>query len=139
VCFVVHKTTSKLEHVILTTLFLSVLKTPTVGAPGRGICSTLFSLDILIVTSPKVSFVANGINLTGASLAPGKTIQFSYLEFTADRLGHLSLYPKERDSAAIFIGVVHSGSPSLHTTLEDSSDKDGAASSTVGSSRSPGP
>jgi hypothetical protein len=98
-----------------------------------------FSLDILIVTSPKVSFVTNGINLTGAGLAPGETIQFSYLEFTADRLGHLSLYPKERDSAAIFIGVVHSGSPSLHTTLEDSSDKDGAASSTVGSSRSPGP
>jgi hypothetical protein len=35
-CFVVHKTISELEHVILTTLFLPVKKTPIVGAPGRG-------------------------------------------------------------------------------------------------------
>jgi hypothetical protein len=42
VCFVVRKTTSKLEHTILTTLFLSVHKTPIVGTAGRGICSVLF-------------------------------------------------------------------------------------------------
>jgi hypothetical protein len=42
VCFVVHKTISELERMILTTLFLPVQKTLTVGALGRGICSMLF-------------------------------------------------------------------------------------------------
>jgi hypothetical protein len=42
--FVVHKTVSTLEHTILTTLFLSVQKTPIIGVLGRGICSTLFLL-----------------------------------------------------------------------------------------------
>jgi hypothetical protein len=42
VCFVVHKTISELERVILTTLFLPVQKTPIVGALGREICSVLF-------------------------------------------------------------------------------------------------
>jgi hypothetical protein len=35
--------------------------------------------------------------------------------------------------------MVHNGSPSLHTTLEESSDEDGIASTVGGSSGSPGP
>jgi hypothetical protein len=42
VCSVVHKTISKPECIILTTLFLPVQKILTVGTPGRGICSVLF-------------------------------------------------------------------------------------------------
>jgi hypothetical protein len=42
VCFVVHKTISELEYVILTTLFLHVQKISTIGTPGKGICSVLF-------------------------------------------------------------------------------------------------
>jgi hypothetical protein len=41
-CFIVYQTTSELECVILTTMFLPVHKTSTVGAPIRGICSMLF-------------------------------------------------------------------------------------------------
>jgi hypothetical protein len=41
-CFVVCKTISELERVILTTLFLPVQKTLTVGVPRRGISSVLF-------------------------------------------------------------------------------------------------
>jgi hypothetical protein len=41
-CFVFHKTISKQECAILTTLFLPVQKTLTVGMPVRGICSVLF-------------------------------------------------------------------------------------------------
>jgi hypothetical protein len=40
--FIVYKITSELECVILTTLYLIGSKTPTVGAPGMGICSVLF-------------------------------------------------------------------------------------------------
>jgi hypothetical protein len=46
-----------------------------------------------MVLSLKLSFVANGNNLTGVGLAPGSTIHFSSLEFTSDRIGHLSLSP----------------------------------------------
>jgi hypothetical protein len=37
VFLVVRKTTSKLEHAILTTLYLIGVKTLTVGVPGRGV------------------------------------------------------------------------------------------------------
>jgi hypothetical protein len=40
--FVVCKTTSEQEHVILTTLYLAGAKTPIVGVLGRGIYSVLF-------------------------------------------------------------------------------------------------
>jgi hypothetical protein len=42
VFFIVHKTISKLECAILTTLFLPVQNTPTVGALKREIYSVLF-------------------------------------------------------------------------------------------------
>jgi hypothetical protein len=92
-----------------------------------------------MVTSPKLSFVANGNNQTGINLTLGETIHFGSLEFITDHLGCLSLSPNEGDSSTIFIGIVHSGSLSLHTTLEDSSNEGGATSSTGGSSGSPGP
>jgi hypothetical protein len=92
-----------------------------------------------MVISPKLSFIANGNNLTDIGLAPGETICFRSLEFTADRLGRLSLSPMEGDSGTIFIGMVHSGLPSLHTALEDSSSEGGATSGAVGSFGSPGP
>jgi hypothetical protein len=50
------------------------------------------------------------------------------LEFITDHLSHLSLSPQEGDSSAIFTGMVHSRMPSLHTTLEETFNEDGAAS-----------
>jgi hypothetical protein len=90
-----------------------------------------------MVYSSKLSFVANSNNPTGVGLAPAKTICFGSLEFTADRFGHLSLSPHGGGSGAIFMRMVHNGSPSLHTALEDSSDEGGAASGKGGSSESP--
>jgi hypothetical protein len=89
--------------------------------------------------SPKLSFVANGNNLTGVGLAPDSTNHFGCLEFTADQHGLLSLSPQKWDSGTIFIGMVHSGSPSLCTTLEESSNEDHTASGTEGRSGSPDP
>jgi hypothetical protein len=93
-------------------------------------------LDVLMVPSQKLSFVANDNNPTNIGLTLGSIIYFGSLEFTTDRM---SLSPVEGDSSAIFIGMVHSGMPSLHTTLEETSDKDDATSGTGGSSESPGP
>jgi hypothetical protein len=56
-----------------------------------------------MVTSLKLSFVANGNNPTGVGLTLGETICFDNLEFTVDRLGRLSLSPEEGDSGTIFV------------------------------------
>jgi hypothetical protein len=95
-------------------------------------------LYILMVYSLKLSFVANSNNLTDVGLALGETICFGSLEFTADHFSCLSLNPEE-DSGAIFVGMVHSRSPSLHTTLEDLSNEGDATLSKGGSSGLPGP
>jgi hypothetical protein len=98
----------------------------------KGGLQRAFPQDVLMATSPKLSFIANCSNPIGIGLTPGETIHFGSLDFTANCLGRLSLSPKERDSDTIFIGMVHSGSPSLLTTLEDSYNEDGATSSTGG-------
>jgi hypothetical protein len=85
-----------------------------------------------MVYSPKLSFIANVNNTTGLGLALGETICFGSMEFTADRLGRLSLSPEEGDSSAIFVGVVHSGSPLLHIVPEDSSDESSTTSGAGG-------
>jgi hypothetical protein len=59
----------------------------------KGELQRAFPLDVLMIPSPKLSFVANINNPTGASLAPGNTIHFGSLEFTVDRLSRLSLSP----------------------------------------------
>jgi hypothetical protein len=92
-----------------------------------------------MVYSPKLSFVANGSNPTDVDLAPDETICFSSLEFTTDSLCRLCLSPQEGDSGALFVWMGHSGSPSLYTTLEDSSDEGGATSGEAGSYRSLSP
>jgi hypothetical protein len=92
-----------------------------------------------MVYSPKLTFIANGNNSTGIGLAPGETIYFGSLEFTVDHFGRLSLSPNGEDSGAIFVGMVHSGSSSLHTALKELSDEANATSGEGGSSGLPDP
>jgi hypothetical protein len=101
----------------------------------KGDLQCAFPLDVLMVPSLKLFFLANINNLTGVVLTPGSTIHFG----TIDYLDHLSLSPQEGDSSAIFVGTVHHGMPSLHTTLEETFDEDSTASGTEGSSGSPSP
>jgi hypothetical protein len=70
----------------------------------KGDLQCAFPLDVLIVYLPKLSFVANGNNLTSIGLAPGKTTCFRSLEFIADRLGRILLSALEGYSGTIFIG-----------------------------------
>jgi hypothetical protein len=85
-----------------------------------------------MVPSPKLSFITNDNNPTSVDLAPGSTIHFGGLEFIADRLAHLSLSPQKRDLGAMFIGMVHNGSPSLCTTLGEFSNEDSTTSGVEG-------
>jgi hypothetical protein len=71
-----------------------------------------------MVYSLKLTFIANRNNLTDVGLVPGETICFGSLEFTANCFGRLNLSLEGDDPGFIFIGMMHSGSPSLHTILE---------------------
>jgi hypothetical protein len=89
----------------------------------------VLSYERLMVYSLKLTIVADGNNLADVGITPGETIYFGSLEITIDRFGNLSLSPKGNDSGAIFIGMVHSGSPSLHTILQESFNEGNTASS----------
>jgi hypothetical protein len=113
-----------------------VQKTPTIERYEGGFAAC-FPLNVLMVYSPKLNFVANGNNLTGIGLTPGETICFGSLEFTTGHFGNLSLSPEENDPGVIFLGMVHNGSLSLHTVLKESYDKGDATSHRGVSSSSP--
>jgi hypothetical protein len=76
-----------------------------------------------MVYSLKLTIVANGNNPTNVGLTSGETICFGSLEFIIDRFGNPSLSLKGNDSDAMFVGMLHRGSSSLCTILEESSDK----------------
>jgi hypothetical protein len=100
----------------------------------EGVFVACFPLNVLKVCSLKLTFVANGNNLTDVGLAPGETIWFGNLEFTAHRLSNLSLSPEGNDSGTVFVGIMNNGSPSVHTIHEESFDEGGMASGRGGSS-----
>jgi hypothetical protein len=92
-----------------------------------------------MVYSPKLTFIANDNNTTDVGFSPSETICFGSLEFTVDRFSNMSLSPEAQDLGAIFIGMVHSESPSLHIILRESFDEGNVASGGGGSSGFPGP
>jgi hypothetical protein len=123
--FDVRKTTSELEHVILTTVYFVGAENTDSWHARKEDLQCAFALDVPMVYSPKLTFIANCNNPIGVGLAPGESICFGSLEFTADRFGCPSLSPKGDDSGTVFIGMMHNGSPSLYTILEESSDEGG--------------
>jgi hypothetical protein len=70
-----------------------------------------------MVHSLNPTIVVDDNNLTDAGFTLGETIRFESLEFTTGRFGYLSLYPEGSDPCAVFVEMVQSGSPSLHTIL----------------------
>jgi hypothetical protein len=70
-----------------------------------------------MVYSLNLTFIANRNNSTGIDLAPGETIYFGSLEFTADCFGRMSLSPEGDDPGAIFIGMMHNMLPRIPNHL----------------------
>jgi hypothetical protein len=136
---VVHETTSELEMRDLDHLVICRSMKHRQFTCQEGRFAAYFPLDILMVYSPKHTFVVNDNNLAGIGLAPGETICFGSLEFTTDRFGRLSLSQEGNDSGTLFVGMVHNGSPSLHTVLEESSNESDATSGKWGAPDSPAP
>jgi hypothetical protein len=73
--------------------------------------------------------ITDASNLFDVELTWGETVHFKNLEFIADRFDNLSLSPERNDSGAVFVGMDHSGSPSLHAILEEFVGEDDSASS----------
>jgi hypothetical protein len=104
-----------------------VHKTSTVGTSRRGICSVLSSEHV------NGSFTETHC----VEFTWGETIHFGSLEFITNRFDTLSLSPEGNDLGVMFMEMVHNGSPSLHTILEESTGEDNSASSGGGSSSFP--
>jgi hypothetical protein len=86
--------------------------------------------SMLIITTDGEHLTCNGFSL-------GETIRFGGLDFITDCFSSLSLSPKGNNSCVIFIRMARSGSPSLRSILEDSTNEFYTASSREGSSGFP--
>jgi hypothetical protein len=86
-----------------------------------------------MVHSLKVVVITDDDYQTSGRFTLGETIHFECLEFIVNRFDSLSLSLEGNDSGAVFVGMVHSGSPSLHTILKESIDEGDTTSSRRGS------
>jgi hypothetical protein len=90
-----------------------------------------------MVHSLKLTIITDGKRHTGIGFSPGETIYLGSLEFIADRFDSMSLSLDESDSGVVFVGMVPSGSSSLYTILEESTNEGDTASNGGGSSSFP--
>jgi hypothetical protein len=86
-----------------------------------------FPLNVSMVHSPKLTIITNGKHQTCVSLTLGEIICFSSLILSSEG----------NTLDAVFMGMAHSGSSSLHTILEDSTDVGNTTSSRGRSSSFP--
>jgi hypothetical protein len=81
VCFIVHKTTSELEHAILTTLYFTSAKNTDSWCTWKGDLQCVFPLYVLMVPSSVLTVAADGDHLTCGGFSLGKTICLGSFEF----------------------------------------------------------
>jgi hypothetical protein len=96
-----------------------------------------FPLNVLMVHSLRLTIITDDNHQADVGFTLGETSHFGSLKFIADRFCNLSLSPEGNDSGAAFIGMAHSGSPSLHTIFKESTDQDDTTSSGGGNSSFP--
>jgi hypothetical protein len=144
VCFVVlHSSQDHLRTVIRDLdhhISYRCKKTPIVGVLGRGICSMLFPLDVLMVSLSTIIVAADGERLTCSEFSLGETIHLGNFEFTADYFGGLSLTPRRGDACATSMGSTRNGASTLRwAMIEDSTEEFLTTSSGEGSFGLPSP
>jgi hypothetical protein len=108
---------------ILDTLLFAGVENTDSWCTRKGGFAACFPLDVSIVHLLKSVVIIDGSNLIGIELTWGETIRFGNQEFIADRFDNLSLSPEGNDSGAVFVGIAHSGSLSLHAILEEFTNK----------------
>jgi hypothetical protein len=135
--FVVRETTSELESRDLEDLVICQCRKQQQLVRLVGGFVACFPLNVLMVLSSTLTVTTDSEWLTCGGFSLGKTVRFRSLEFIADCSGSLSLSPKGTDSGTIFMGIAHSGSPSLRSILEDSTEVFYTTSSREGSSSFP--
>jgi hypothetical protein len=84
-----------------------------------------------------LTVATDGERLACGGFSLGEIIHFGSLEFITYYFNSLCLSPKGSESCTIFVGTTHSGSPSLHAMIEDSTDEFHTASSREASSGLP--
>jgi hypothetical protein len=85
-CFIVHKTTSKLECVILTTLYLVGAENTDSWCARKGGLQCTFPLDVLMVHSSALTIFDDGEHLMCCGFSLGETVRIGILEFIIDCL-----------------------------------------------------
>jgi hypothetical protein len=83
-CFVVRKTTSELEHVILTTLYLPSAKNTDSWRPRKGDLSHALPLDIPMVPLSVITVATDDEHLMCGGCSLGETIHLGSYEFIAN-------------------------------------------------------
>jgi hypothetical protein len=89
VCFIVCKTTSLLEYVILTTLYLAVAKNTDSWHARKGDLQRAFHLDIPMCPSSALAVSADGECLLCGSFSHGETIHLAGFDFITNYFGIL--------------------------------------------------
>jgi hypothetical protein len=107
-CFVVRKTTSKLEHAILTILYLVGVKNTDSWHARKGDLQCTFPVDVPMVPSSTITIADDGERLTFVGFSLSETVHLGSLEFIINYFGSLSLYPRRGDSGTAFMGSTSS-------------------------------
>jgi hypothetical protein len=86
---------------------------------------------------PELAIATGDIYRSSAELTQDEAICFEGLKFITNPSDDQSLLPKGSDSSTVYVGMAHSGLPSLHAIFEESPKDDDLASSDGGSSSFP--
>jgi hypothetical protein len=85
-----------------------------------------------------ITIAANDECLMCSGFSLGETVHFGSFKFIADHFNGLRLSPRRGDSGAAFMGLTHSGTPSLcQAMIEDSAKEFHMASGGEGASPTP--
>jgi hypothetical protein len=139
-CFIVRKTISELERVILTTLYLAGARNTNSWHSRKGDLLRTLPLDVSIVSLSSFTVSGDGERLMCGGFSLSETIHLGSFDFIADYFGGLSLPHRRNDSGTSFMGSTRSGPPSPRwVMIEDSIEEFHTASSGEGGFGLPSP